>query len=320
MTTQILTALKAEHTRKKTGAILWSVFRLMLLIGISYVILYPLFTKLALAFMEKGDLGDITVKWVPRHFTLDNILLVSKVLDYGPRLLKTTGICTLLAALQVASCTLSAFAFARFRFPGRQALFAIVIGTLVVPPQTYMITLFTQLQHFDVLGLIRLFTNQPGVNVLNSPWAFVLLSATGMGIRSGLYIYILRQSFRGLPKELDEAARVDGAGTWRTFAQVLLPNVMATLLVSFILAFVWQWNDTFYTSFFSPSLNTLAQTVEALDVTISSYLGGWNMVGNAYTRQLTSIGTLLCILPLLLLYIACQKIFVQGVERSGLVG
>lgn len=313
-------SIDSEAVKRKLPSVLWSIFRLVLLIGISYVILYPVIAKLALAFMDQADLNDVTVKWIPRHFTFDNIRIVAQIIDYVPALLRTLGACLVISLVSVFVCTISAYSFARFNFKGRSLIFGLVIGTLIVPPQTYMVPLYQQLQNFDIFGIIGLFNNGNGINTLGGIWAFILLGITGMGIRSGLYIFILRQSFRGLPKEIEEAAKVDGAKTWRIFWQVMLPNVIPTLMVCLILSFVWQWNDTQYTNMFASSLNTLAQINESLDVTISNYLGGWNLVTNSYTRLLCSVGSLLAIAPILVIFAFCQKAFIQGTERTGLVG
>lgn len=307
--------------KRKTPQILWAIARFVLLLGISYVILYPLLVKFSLVFMDQIDLKDITVKWIPRHFTFKNVQTVVAVTDYWEVLLRTVGFCGLTAFLQVATCTLAGCGFARYKFKGRNLLFLLVIGTLVVPPQTYIVPLYRQFMNFDFFWIISLFNGGKGINTIDSAWPFFIMAVTGMGIRSGLYIYILRQAFRGLPKELEEAASVDGAGGLRTFLQVLLPNVIPTVLVAFILAFVWQWNDTFYTSLFAPSLDVMAHTVSGIRVAISSYLGGWNeTIGNMYTSMLINTSTLLSMIPVILLYVVCQKFFVQGVERSGLVG
>ena len=303
---------------KKDGAsFLWKIFRFVLLVGISYVILYPLLIKFSLVFMDRSNLTDITVKWIPRDFTLDNIKVVSAILDYWPTLFKTVGLCLVVSLLQVAVCTLAGCGFARFKFRGRGILFFLTIATLVIPPQTYIIALYQQFQSF---GVASLFTGNGGINLINSVWPFILLSVTGMGIRSGLYIYILRQSFRALPKELEEAAYVDGANTAQTFFRVLLPNSIPTVLVSFILSFVWQWNDTFFTTLFAPKLGTMALKLNGIRVSVTDYLGGWQTISDAYTSCLINTGTLLTALPIILLFILCQKFFVQGVERTGLVG
>lgn len=310
----------SEKIKRKIPLWLWSLFRLILLIGISYVILYPILAKLALVFMDQTDLNDVTVKWIPRHFTLDNLKKVVQIIDYGPALLRTIGVSMASALASVFICALSAYSFARFKFKGRNILFGLVIGTLIVPPHTYIVPLYQQLQNFDIFGIIGLFNGGSGINTIGGITPFLLLGITGMGIRSGLYIFIMRQAFRALPKEIEEAAKVDGAKTWRTFWQVMLPNAIPTMLVCFILAFVWQWNDTVYTNLFSPSLNTLSQINAGLNVTISNFLGGWNLVSNSYTRLLCSVGSLLAIAPILIIFAFCQKAFIQGTERTGLVG
>ena len=297
----------------------WSIFRLMLLIGISYTIVYPILTKLSLVFMKAGDIADFSVKWIPRHFTLENVATAVGILDYWPTLLKTILLCTLISVLQIFVCTISAYGLARFKSFGRKIIFVLVLATLLIPPQTYIVTLYTQLQHFDVFGIVRLI-NGEGINLLDTVWTFIILAATGMGIRSGLYIYIEKQTFAALPVEIEEAAKVDGAGMFRTFYAIMLPNVMPTVIMCFILSFVWQWNDTFYTSYFAPNAGTLSMKVSNMSLLVSNYFGDWATRTTAQAQLLISVGIFLCVIPLIILFVFCQKFFVQGIERSGLVG
>jgi len=304
--------------RKATNWI-WSVVRILFLLGVSYVVLYPLMTKLVLAFMDYRDLTDYTIIWVPKHFTFENITVIAKILDYGKGLLKTIGICTLVAGLQVFVTTISAYGLARYKSKLRSIIFALVIGTLIIPPQTYLVSLYTQFKNFDPFGIVSYFTNSEN-GIIDTVFVFVMLAITGMGIRSGLYIYIERQTFRGLPKELEEAARVDGASIVSTFWKIMLPNARPTVVLCFILSFIWQWNDTFYTSLFAPGIDTLSMKLGTLTVDVAEYLGGWSIVGSSRSQQLISVGAFMCIIPLVILFILCQRFFVQGVERSGLVG
>ena len=313
-------ALRDRQLKKKLPSFIWAAARLILLIGISYTVLYPILAKLSLVFMDAADLSDYSVKWIPRHFTLSNVKVAFEILDYWKSLSKTIGICLLISALQVTVCTLSAYGFARFRSKGRKILFGVVLATLLIPPQTYIVTLYTQFQHFDILGIISLINGRGGINLLDTLWTFILLSATGMGIRSGLYIYVEKQTFSALPKELEEAAKVDGAGMFRTFYSVMLPNAVPTIVMCFILSFVWQWNDTFYTTYFNATLGTLSMKIKSMSSIVSEYLGGWGLRGTANAQLLISVGVFLCVIPLILLFIFCQRFFVQGVERSGLVG
>lgn len=311
--------LYSPKQRARVASFVWAIARLILLIGISYTILYPLLAKLSLVFMDAGDLRDFSVKWVPRHFTLSNVKAAVKIIDYQNSFFFSVGFCLLVALLQTAVCTLTAYGFARYKSRLRRLLFGLVLATLLIPPHTYMVTLYTQFQYFDFLGLFRLFHGAP-VNLLNTPWTFFLLAITGMGIRSGLYIYVERQTFAALPRELEEAAKVDGAGMLRTFGSVMLPNAIPTVVMCFILSFVWQWNDTFYTTYLYPAANTLSMKIGNMTFLVSQYIGGWGLRGTADAQLLISVGVFLCVLPLIVLFAFCQRFFVQGVERSGLVG
>jgi multiple sugar transport system permease protein len=226
--------------------------------------------------------------------------------------------------MQLISCTVIGYGFARFRFKGRGVLFALVILTMIVPPQTLMIPLFLHFRYFDVLGIISAITGQKGINLLESYWPFVLMSLTGMGLKNGLYIYIMRQFFRGMPKELEEAAYVDGAGMLRTFGQIMLPSAVPAMVTVFMFSFVWQWTDTFYSSLFLMRTDVLAKTAANVSNQImkdlSADIGVDIYLSPAISSMYTNTGSLLVVLPLLILYLFAQKLFVESVERTGIVG
>ena len=312
---------KLDKSKVSSTAVsfLWAAFRLILLIGISYTILYPILAKFSLVFMDAKDLTDFSVQWIPKNFTLANIKIASEILEYPECIAKTFGICLLICSLQVFVCTISAYGLARFKSRMRNVIFILVLATLLIPPQTYIVSLYTQFQHFDVFGLFKLFSGKD-INILDTVWTFVALAVTGMGIRSGLYIYILKQNFSSLPIELDEAAKVDGAGMMRTFFSIMLPNAVPTVVMCFILSFVWQWNDTFYTSYFASELGTLSMKVTEMGFLVGEYFGNWASRTSSQGQLLISVGIFLCAIPLIIIFVLCQKFFVQGVERSGLVG
>lgn len=307
------------RARKKGAPILYSVIRFLFLSGITYVILYPLLTKFVLLFMDFRDIKDFAVTWIPKHFTLSNVKLVIEIIDYWESLAISVGVCLLLAGIQVFVTTISAYGLARYKSKLRDIIFYLVIGTLVIPPQTYLVSLYIQFKNFDPFGIVTALTDSSsGIN--DTIFTLVMLAGLGVGIRSGLYIFVERQTFRALPMELEEAATVDGAGTFSTFFRIMLPNARPTIVLCFILSFIWQWNDTMYTSLFYPNLKTLALRIGELTADMITVTGGWGAAGNSDTLQLTSIGAFLCVFPLILLFVLCQKFFVQGVERSGLVG
>ncbi|MFY9568374.1 MAG: carbohydrate ABC transporter permease, partial [Acetivibrionales bacterium] len=238
----------------------WSIVRGVIIAGICFLILYPTLVKLSVSFMPEQDIYDVTVRYVPKSPTLENYKTVLSAMRYNKAFWNTFKLSTLTSVMQLISCTVIGYGFARFRFKGRGVLFALVILTMIVPPQTLMIPLFLHFRYFDVLGIISAITGQKGINLLESYWPFVLMSLTGMGLKNGLYIYIMRQFFRGMPKELEEAAYVDGAGMLRTFGQIMLPSAVPAMVTVFLFSFVWQWTDTFYSSLFLMRTDVLAKT------------------------------------------------------------
>ncbi|NLP07336.1 MAG: carbohydrate ABC transporter permease [Clostridiaceae bacterium] len=302
----------------------WSIVRGVIIAGICFLILYPTLVKLSVSFMPEQDIYDVTVRYVPKSPTLENYKTVLSAMRYNKAFWNTFKLSTLTSVMQLISCTVIGYGFARFRFKGRGVLFALVILTMIVPPQTLMIPLFLHFRYFDVLGIISAITGQKGINLLESYWPFVLMSLTGMGLKNGLYIYIMRQFFRGMPKELEEAAYVDGAGMLRTFGQIMLPSAVPAMVTVFMFSFVWQWTDTFYSSLFLMRTDVLAKTAANVSNQImkdlSADIGVDIYLSPAISSMYTNTGSLLVVLPLLILYLFAQKLFVESVERTGIVG
>ena len=216
----------------------WSIVRFVLLASLSFVLLYPLIYMLSMAFRTPASLMDPTVVWIPRSFSLDSIRVVWKLMDFNNALFNTLCICIGSSILSVASCALAGYGFARFRFKGKNILFAGVILSILIPPQTIIIPLFIDMQYYDFmfLGQIgRLFVGKAfTVNLYDTPMAMYLPAIFGNGIRSGLFIYIFRQFFRGLPHDLEDAACVDGCGLLRTFMRIIVPCSGASFLTVFL--------------------------------------------------------------------------------------
>lgn len=305
--------------KHKTGNLLFRVCRGLFLFGLCFLILQPLINKLSLSFMEQQDLYDPTVISIPRHFTTGNYELVNQLMDLWPSLFRTILIAGMIAILQVLSCTLAGYGFARFQFPFKKLLFACVMLVIVVPPQTILAPLYLNFRFFDVFGIIKLITGEP-VNLLNGIVGMALLAATGMGLKSGLYIFMMRQYFRGVPRELDEAAQMDGCGKLRTFISIMLPDAMPMVTSCFLFAFVWQWTDSLYTSFFLTKYKVLStQLVGLADRMREYYFKLYEMgVSVGYLQMIIATGMLVCLAPLILLYLFAQKAFVESLSQTGI--
>ena len=303
----------------KAGGWLYRLFRLGIIVGIGYVILYPLLVKVSVALMSPSDMYDMTVKWVPRQPTSDNFREVLSLIDYWKYFFTTLGVSLGATLAQVASCTLAAYGFARFRFRGRRALFFLVILTLCVPQQTYMVTTYMQYRYFDGFGLLSFFGVTPQY-LIGTPWPLMLMSLGCQAAKNGLFIYVLQQFLARLPGELEEAAWVDGAGVGRIFWQIMLPNAGPAMVTVSVLSFVWCWNDLYTASTYMPSMPLFSTLLNNLAFQISRAEGGGSVIDTVRLSMLTNAGALLIIAPLIVLFLVAQRFFVQGIERTGLTG
>ena len=267
--------------------------------------------KISMSFMTPTDLYDRTVKVIPKHFTLSNYADAIKYLDYFKSIGSTALLCTLVGLLQAISCIVVGYGFARFRFKGHKALFVLVVILMVIPTQ---ILLTPQYLNFKDFGLI------------NGLTPFVLLGVTATGPRCGLYIFLARQYYRGIPREIDEAAAIDGAGAFQVFTRIMLRSGMPTMVTIFLFSFVWQWAENSYTPLFAGSYPTLARTLQSLGYDVQTKVGGggYSFISpadfEAYQSVIFAASTLLVILPLLLVYVLCQRFFIQSIEQTGIVG
>ncbi|GBF77865.1 ABC transporter permease [Paenibacillus sp. 598K] len=300
---------------------LWIIVRFVLIVGLSFVVLYPIFQKIATAIKAKSDLYSPIVVWVPQNYTLDNFRQVISVMDYWQTLLNTFTLAGTTTILTTISCALAGYGFARLKFRGSNLLFAGVILTILVPPTTILIPLYLNLKDFTLLGLIPLLTGKP-VNLLNSYWPFLLTSLTATSLKAGLYIFIFRQFFRGIPKEVEEAAYVDGAGVGTTFMRIMLPNAIPSIVTVLLFSFVWQWNDSFYTTTYLTSSKVMATQLSSLPHNLSILLSGGDTstADPFYLSMVQDTGILMAILPLIIIYLFVQRYFVESIERTGLVG
>lgn len=317
-----------QRAKNKSVQSLWTILRSLLIIGISFVILYPIMQQLSVAFKHKSDIYNPTIYMIPINYTLENFRHAMDILNYWPMLGNTLLFVTITMVLQAVSCALAGYGFARFSFLGSNLLFSLVILTILIPMSTLMVPMYLHFRSFDILGMIQLFTGKEGVNLLNTYWPSMITAATANGLKSGLYIYIFRQFFRGIPKEIEEAALIDGAGGFKTFFRIMLPNAIPSLVTVMLFAFVWQYNDTFYTSLFMSGSNLMSIKVASLPADVNQYLPiilgyGSNPDMKAdpnHVSMIVDTGILLAILPLIFLYLFVQRYFVESVERTGVVG
>ncbi len=300
------------------GQVIFKLFRLILLLGISYVIIYPFITKIASSFMDKTDFVDATVRLIPKSPTLNTYKQIIIENKYFEALFNTFVLSLICGFIQMLICCIIGYGFGKYKFKGNKILFACVLLTMVVPHQMLKLSLYTEFKYFDIYGLLKLITGST-LDLTNKYWPLAILSLTGLAFKNGLYIYMMRQFFRGVPDELEESAYIDGSGVFRTFIQIILPLSIPMMITVFLFAFSWQWTDNFYsTLFFTSSRNGILLLPKF--VAVPKTLDTNYAASELYIGAIRNTCGLLIIAPLLLVYVFCQRFLVQGIERSGITG
>lgn len=321
--------------------LVWVIFRLVLLIGISYVIIYPYFSKVTSSLMAAEDFVDTTVVMIPRNWTLDTYKAIINDNKYFTALFNTATLSLLCGVTQTLICTIVGYGFAKFKFKFKGLLFLLVIFTMVVPHETIRQAMILRFRYFDLIGIIpqlngwifNLFDGESITketyqaftdfiklipNTLNTYWPMAILSLTGLAFKNGLYIFMMRQYYNGVPDELEEAAYVDGAGVIKTFVRIILPMSMTMMVTIFMFSFSWQWTDTFYTDVFMPASggNILLSGITAIPKSLNTDYAGQV----AYETAIRNGAGILILIPLLIMYLFGQRTLIEGVERSGITG
>lgn len=307
--------------RKASFNVAYKIVRFVLLFGLCFLILQPILNKISISFMQEKDLYDSTINVIPRNFTLSNYKIAIYLMSYWKALGNTAMISLLVSVLQIISCTLVGYGFARYKFPLKGLWFGFVILVIVIPPSTIQSSLYLNFRYFDIFGLFKLFTGDT-LNLLGTITPYALMCLGCMGLKSGLYIYMLRQFFRGIPKELEEAAYVDGCGKIKTFIRIMLPDAKPMITSCFLFSFVWQWTDNFYSRMFLKSdFAILSNKLTGLAGALDSYLdvrGIAQKATTAYSNAMIGTGTLLMIIPLIIVYLFAQKGFVESLSQTGI--
>ena len=324
---KFLSKIKASNTWI-TGVV--TVFRFILMLGVSYVILYPFLSRIAGSFMTKEDIVDATVSLIPKHFTLDIYKYIIVENNYWSAFWNTALVSILSALIQTLIACLIGYGLAKFKFKGNSAVMLAVIVSMIIPHSALKLAFRQHFSRFDLMtvqswgmkGIFELLFGR-SIQLLDTFWPLALLSLCGLAFKNGLYIYLMRQFFKGVPDELEESAYVDGSGVFRTFFQIILPLSIPMMITIFLFSFSWQWTDEFYTSmFWMDQINKFYLMPDVYKSVPPSFLhlektfAGWGL----YKNVIQNTAGLLIIAPLVILYLFCQRYLVQGIERSGVVG
>jgi multiple sugar transport system permease protein len=261
-----------------------------LLIGASIIALFPLLWMLSVSFMQPGAASTLPPPLWPAHATLGNYHQLFVRAGMGHYLFNSLLVSSSITLLSLALNLMAGYAFAKLRFAGRERLFKLVIGMLIIPAQVAMLPLFLMLKD------LRLVNSYGGV--------IIPAMATAFGI------FLVRQYARGIPDELIEAARIDGASEWRIFMQIVLPLLKPIMVTLAIFSFLTAWND-----FMWPLIVLTGQEHYTLPLGLASLARE-----HAQDSELMMAGSVVTVLPVLLLFLALQRYYIEGLLLGSVKG
>lgn len=261
-------------------------------IALAVILLIPFFWMLSTALKPEGDIFAWPPDWIPNPPQWHNFADAWNAMPFNQFLLNTIFIVALGMSAEIISETLVAYGFARFNFPGRDFIFFVLLATMMLPFHVTLIPTYLIWQKFGLVGEFD---------------PLVLRAWTAWG---PFYIFLLRQFFLGIPKELDDAAEIDGAGPLQTFAYVMLPQIKPALLAVGIFTFRGYWND-----FLGPLIYLTDMKKYTLNLGMYFFMGGVNEQPQWNYLMAMSI---IVALPILVLFFLAQRYFIEGITFTGL--
>lgn len=288
-----LTVVTGQETaarlwRKRTLSVVGHVF----LIGASILMLYPLLWMLSASFRPEQEIFSSTSLW-PSAFSLESYIggWNSLRLSFGTFFLNSFVISILCVIGNLMACSLTAFAFARLQFWGRSFWFALMLGTLMLP---YQVTLIPQYVLFLNLGWV------------NSMLPLVVPKFLAV---DAFFIFLMVQFFRGIPRELDEAAMMDGCSPWRIYWKVMLPLSLPVLTTAGIFTFIFTWDDFFGPLIYLNDIRTYTVTLALRTFVDSTAESNW---GGLFAMSILSL------LPIFVIFLFFQRLLIEGIATTGM--
>ena len=282
-----------------------------LLICIGFIYLNPILQMLSKSFMNLDDLLDSSINWIPRKFILSNYAQAAKSMDFWASLGKSIILAGVPTLCNLISCAIIGYGLARFEFPFKKVVLAVIVFTFILPSQVTMIPTYALYSQIGILGTIL---------------PFVVPPLLGMGINAPIFILIFWQFFRQVPKVLIEAAQIDGAGYFKSFFRISLPSATPAFITVGLFSFVWYWNESYLTEMYVSGVMTKSGWT-SLVIQLDNFASNYNSYATTAASGATSIneainmsGTMLSILPLLLMYFVLQRYFVESIDKTGITG
>lgn len=280
------------------------IFRYVFFLSISYILLYPFIYIVINSLKDLSNAYDATVTWVPKSIYFGNIVDAFKVFDIKHSAMRTILYEIIASLIQFCSCAVAAYGLARFDLKGRAFMSILMVINILVPSMMIIIPSYVNYSHMDIFGILGLVSKIVGKdirpNLIDSPLVFYLPALAGVGLKGGLFIYIYTQFYKGLPKELEEAAWIDGAGAWKTFFRIVVPSSSSATITVLLFSIVWHWNDYYLAQMYmnEPTLSVAINNFSVYSITDT--LGLSVETATYLNVPMILSGCLLFILPMLL--------------------
>ena len=297
-------------TRDRNGLIkLIVIYGLLICIGFIYV--YPILYMISASFMTLDDLLDSSIQWIPSGLNLANYRQAGQSMNYWNSLLQSFLIAGLPTLCTLVSCALTGYGLARYKFRGKSAIIGLIILTFVLPRQITMIPTYNM---------------YAGLGILNSMWSFIVPALVAQGLNAPIFIMIFWQFFRTVPQALVEAAKIDGAGHFKSFFSISLPSAAPAFITVALFSFVWYWNEFYLTQLYvhgvlvESNLTTLVIQLQNFNTNYSTYAQTASGGATNLNESIKMAGTVITVLPLMILYFVLQRHFVESIDRTGITG
>lgn len=286
--------------READKGLLFRAFIYIVLIETAYLYLNPILYMISNMVKGLDDLLDPTVNWIPKAIYWGHLKEAWELLNYPTSFGVSFGLSIGASLFQLVACAMAGYAFARVNFPFKRFWFVCLVFTFVIPPQV------------TVLPLIIMYRE---VGWIDTYFPMLIPALFGHGLKGALYVIIYRQFFSILPKELEEAAKIDGASLYRVFFKVMLPIATPAIVVVFLFSFVWNWNDSYFPMMFLFKMQDVPLSIALVKATGDVA----TEEGKLFAQSIDMAKSFLAVMPPLVLYLFTQRWFVEGVERTGLV-
>jgi len=291
-------------------------FMYVFLIGLAFVFVYPFIYMIVTSLKSNSDLSNFAVEWIPTELKFENYSVAMTLINYM-RYFKNSVLVTVFATLgHVLSCSFIGYGFARFNFPLKKILFFVVILAFIVPIQTMIIPMY--------LTYVNL-------GWRNTYLPLIVPCFFGFGLKGGLYVFLFRQFYLTLPRDLENAARIDGCGFLSTYTRIVFPLGQSTMVVATVLSVVWHWNDSYEPGmyidkaalgFLPPRISYIVSIINSPPEDMFEQMAALGLSDGEDTLNdavIMASAALICA-PVIIFFAFAQRLFMEGIERSGITG